>query len=121
MSWSIPRAEDVLGRWRVATVRGAAPPSDSRRNLTLTRRENEYWAVWSDGLNTLSVRWTLTPAGVYRAFDRTSTLVGCIDGSCRHPSGFGVSAAHGLRLAGDGQLIFMDANGSELSRYEPRT
>jgi hypothetical protein len=120
-SWSIPEAKDVLGRWRVVAVRGDAPPSGSRRGLTLTRTGSDYSASWSDGLNTLSVRWTLTPAGVYRAFDRTSTLVGCSDASCRHPSGFGVANAHGLRIAGDGELIFIDAQGSELSRYAPRT
>jgi hypothetical protein len=87
----------------------------------MTQRGKGYWAVWRDGLNTLSVRWTLSPAGVYRALDRTSTLVGCIGASCRQPSGFGVSNAHGLRVAGDGQLIFIDAKGSELSLYEPRT
>jgi hypothetical protein len=119
-SWSIPTAKDVVGRWRVVAVRGEAPPSDSRRDLTMTHRKSDYSASWSDGLNTLSVRWTLTPAGVYRAFDRTSTAVGCVDASCRHPSGFGVSHAHGLRIAGDGQLISLDATGSELSRYAPR-
>jgi hypothetical protein len=87
----------------------------------MTRQGKDYWARWSDGLNTLSVRWSLTPAGGYRVLDRTSTAVGCIDASCRHPSGFGVSKAHGLRIARDGDLIFIDAKGSELSRYEPHT
>lgn len=120
-SWLIPRAKDVLGRWQLVAVRGNAPPSGSHRGLTMTQRGSAYSASWSDGANTLSVRWTLTPAGVYRAFDKVSTAVGCIDVSCRHPSGFGVSDAHGLRIAGDGQLIFIDAKGSELSRYAPRT
>jgi hypothetical protein len=62
-SWVVPAAKDVLGRWRAVTVRGHAPPSDSRRDITMIREGNAYWASWSDGLNTLRVRWTLTPTG----------------------------------------------------------
>lgn len=119
-SWTVPRAEDVLGQWRVVSVRGKAAPSDTRRGLTMFRRDGRYWATWDDGLNSHGARWSLTATGTYRARDVVSSTVGCIDATCAHPSGFGVSNASGLRLTADGHLVFLDHSGSELARYARR-
>lgn len=119
-SWTVPRAEDVLGQWRVVSVEGKEAPSDTRRSLTMFQRDGMYWATWDDGLNGHSVRWSLTATGAYRARDAVSSAVGCIDATCAHPSGFGVSHASGLRLTADDHLVFLNHSGSELARYSRR-
>lgn len=112
-----PSPRDVVGRWRVVRVDGHAPPQGALRGLRMYRVAGHYSAIWSDGVNSHSLAWILTPSGGYRAGRPSVSTVGCIS-SCAKPSGFGVAQASALRLTSSGMLVFLGKNGVELARYE---
>ncbi len=117
---AVPSAGDLLGRWRVVGVDGGAVPDDAVRGLRMFARDGRYWVGWSDGVNSHGARWVLKPSGSFRAFHEVQTLVGCVEGRCERPSGFGVMAATQVRLTGPDRLVFLADDGSELAVYERR-
>lgn len=114
----VPTARQVLGRWRVVSVNGDAPPRSSVRGLTMARQGARYYAGWSDGVNDHFQYWVLTANGEYRAGESGSSLVGCIGKPCERPSGFGVEHAASLRLDASGHLLFIAPSGRVLAAYE---
>lgn len=112
----VPSPRDVLGRWRLVSVRGTKPPQNALLGLRMTERDHRHWAIWSDGLNDHSVRWHLTRSGQFRRGETSVTAVGCV-GTCTQPSGFGVATASELRVTANGQLVFLNGRGRETARY----
>jgi hypothetical protein len=118
----VTEVEEVLGRWRVTTVRGGPVPDGALRALRVYRPQGGRGLGfgYDDGLNARFVEHRLERDGTFTGGSVGGTLVGCIPtyASCTRPSGFGVHGAVQLRVTPDGDLVLVGRGGSSLAVYE---
>ena len=105
----------VVGTWRPVEIAGYVPPPqypDALRGATITF-DTHHRLQGTDGCNRFSVGYILAPDGSIQVGQGAMTAIGCAN----VPNDVVTSTARRVSIDND-QLVFLDADGSVLGRYE---